>query len=85
MGPGELLRRDAEVEGPRVGDLQVIVVHGHGAARDRVVAVADGVGDGLAGGAGRVPGLVFAHHLARDHPSGNGYVVHQKGFGPPQE
>ena len=87
MGPSELFRRDPKVECARVGDLQVVVVHGHGhgTARNRIVTVADGVGDRLASGTGRVQRLVFTHHLPGDDPTRNGHMVHQEGFGPPQE
>ncbi len=85
MGLGELFRGNAEVEGVRVGDLQMVVVHGHGTTRNRVVAVADSVGDSLAYGAWWIPGLVFTHQLSGDNPARDGYMVHQEGFGPPQK
>ena len=65
MGSGQFFRSDAEVKGAGIGNLKMIIIHGHGhgAARNGVIPVAQGIGQGLACGARWICGLVFAHHL----------------------
>jgi hypothetical protein len=62
---------DTEVKGAGISDLAMIIVHGnsYGTSRYSVVAMAQGVGQGFAGGAWGIPRLVLTNHFARIDPA----------------
>ena len=86
MRTPQLVRRHAKVQFPGIGDLQVVIVHGdfHRAPRHRIIAVAERIGQRLAGRPRRVVRVILALHFSGHHAAGNMHMVGQKAFGMPE-